>query len=408
MVAGTMAAAAQSSTNSPYTRYGLGDLSNNAFTNNVAMGGIGYGLRDQSHINMMNPASYSAVDSLSFMFDVAMSLKSSNYQENGFKSNAKNASFDNLAMQFRLHPRLGMVIAFTPYSTVGYSFSTTSPVEGVSDVTATNAFSGNGGLQQITAGLGFKILDNLSIGVNGGYLYGSMTYQSSIGFNTTSDQTNVYNTTDVKSYVVNFGLQYTQKINKNDNITLGLVYDLGHTLNSTSTKGIQVTDNSNYYSTKEEVFQNGYGVPHSFGAGLAHKHKNNLTVGVDYSLQKWSDVKYDNRTDCYNDRTRVAAGAEYLPNAIGRSYLERIRYRVGAYYATPYLRLPQYDGPKEYGVSAGFGLPLYLFQRNTILNITGQYVRVSPSISNMLSENRFVLKIGLTFNERWFMKWKVN
>lgn len=407
-MAGSITAAAQSSTNSPYTRYGLGDLSNNAFTNNVAMGGIGYGLRGKSHINMMNPASYSAVDSLSFMFDVAMSLKSSNYKENGFKSNAKNASFDNLAMQFRLHPRLGVVVAFTPYSTVGYSFTTTSAVEGSDNITATNAFSGDGGLQQITAGLGLKIFDNLSVGFNAGYLYGSMTYQSSVGFNTTSDQTNVYNTIDVKSYVANFGVQYTQKINKNDNVTLGLVYDLGHTLNSTSVKGIQVTDNSQYYSTKEETINDAYGIPETFGAGLAYNHKNNLTVGVDYTLQKWSGAKYDNRLDYYEDRTKIAAGAEYMPDPLGRSYLKRIRYRVGAYYATPYIKMPQCSGPKEYGISAGFGLPLYLYQRSTILNITGQYVRVAPSVTNMLSENRFMIKIGLTFNERWFMKWRVN
>ena len=59
------------------------------------------------------------------------------------------------------------------------------------------------------------------------------------------------------------------------------------------------------------------------------------------------------------------------------------------------------------GVSAGFGFPLYLFQKHTMLSITGQYVRVSPSISRMLSEDRFVIKLGLTFNERWVMKWRV-
>ena len=66
------------------------------------------------------------------------------------------------------------------------------------------------------------------------------------------------------------------------------------------------------------------------------------------------------------------------------------------------------DGATEFGVSAGFGLPLQLYQRNSILSITGQYVRVKPSVTGMLSENRFVIKLGLTFNERWFMKWRVN
>ena len=125
-VAGSAAVCAQTSTNSPYTRYGLGDLSDQAFANNAAMGGIGYGLRNSLNINTMNPASYSSVDSLSFMFDIGMSLKSSNYREGGINSNAKNSSFDYVAMQFRLHPRLGIAFGFTPYSTVGYKFGKTS------------------------------------------------------------------------------------------------------------------------------------------------------------------------------------------------------------------------------------------------------------------------------------------
>ncbi len=408
MLGSCLTAIAQSSTNSPYTRYGLGDLSDRGFANNAAMGGVGYGMRYSGNINLTNPASISSVDSLSFMFDLGMSLKSSNYKENGISSNAKNSSFDYIAMQFRLHKRLGFAIGFTPFSNVGYNFSTTTPVEGNEDYTATNTFYGDGGLQQVTAGLGFKILDNLSIGASAGYIYGSLDYQSSVAFNTNSDQTIVYNSVRVKSYVADFGLQYTQKVGKEDNLTLGLVYGLGHVLGSTDTRGIQVTDNENYSVTNETVLKDAYGIPHTFGAGLAYTHKDNLTIGADYTLQKWSSVKYQNLDNMYKDRTKIAIGAEFLPNPLGRNYLQRIRYRVGFNYATPYLKLPQYEGPSEYSISAGFGFPLNVFQYKTILSLTGQYVRVKPSVSNLLSEDRFVIKLGLTFNERWFMKWKVN
>ena len=239
-VAGSAAVCAQTSTNSPYTRYGLGDLSDQAFANNAAMGGIGYGLRNSLNINTMNPASYSSVDSLSFMFDIGMSLKSSNYREGGINSNAKNSSFDYVAMQFRLHPRLGIAFGFTPYSTVGYKFGKTSSIEG-SDVTITNVFYGEGGLQQIFGGLGFKILDNLSIGANAGYLYGDINYQTAASFSNRGDQTITYNNLSVKSYNVSFGLQYTQPFNKDNSLTIGLVYGLGHNMNSTEVKGIQVT-----------------------------------------------------------------------------------------------------------------------------------------------------------------------
>lgn len=405
---GAVAANAQSSTNSPYTRYGLGELSDQAFAHNAAMGGIGYALRSSEQINVMNPASYSAVDSLSFMFDIGMGLKSSNYQENGYKTNAKNASFDYLAMQFRLHPRVGFAVGFTPYSNVGYKFSRTSDIENSDDVTLTNTFYGDGGLQQIFGGIGFKILDNLSIGANVGYLYGEIDYQTLATLSNGGDQTTTYNNISINSYIANFGLQYTQKLSKTDKVTLGLVYGLGHDLKSTETKGIQVTDGSSYSELTEETIKDSYGIPSTFGAGLTWQHKQNLTVGADYTLQQFENVKYDNSTDFYKNRTRIGAGIEYMPSLYGRNYLSRIRYRAGAYYSSSYMKLPEYDGPKEWGVSAGFGLPLHLFQRNTVLSITGKYVRVLPSVKGMLSENRFVLKLGLTFNEHWFMKWRVN
>ena len=141
---------------------------------------------------------------------------------------------------------------------------------------------------------------------------------------------------------------------------------------------------------------------------MSYIRNNKLTIAADYTLQKWSSAQYYSPSDMYKDRTKIALGAEFLPNPIGRNYLQRIRYRIGANYSTPYLNLPQYEGPSEYSISAGFGFPLYLFQRSTILNLTGQFVRVNPSVSNMLSENRFVIKLGLTFNEHWFMKWRVN
>ena len=407
-IMGAVAANAQSSTNSPYTRYGLGELSDQAFAHNAAMGGIGYALRSSEQINVMNPASYSAVDSLSFMFDIGMGLKSSNYQENGYKTNAKNASFDYLAMQFRLHPRVGFAVGFTPYSNVGYKFSRTSDIENSDDVTLTNTFYGDGGLQQIFGGIGFKILDNLSIGANVGSLYGEIDYQTLATLSNGGDQTTTYNNISINSYIANFGLQYTQKLSKTDKVTLGLVYGLGHDLKSTETKGIQVTDGSSYSELTEETIKDSYGIPSTFGAGLTWQHKQNLTVGADYTLQQFENVKYDNSTDFYKNRTRIGAGIEYMPSLYGRNYLSRIRYRAGAYYSSSYMKLPEYDGPKEWGVSAGFGLPLHLFQRNTVLSITGQYVRVLPSVKGMLSENRFVLKLGLTFNEHWFMKWRVN
>lgn len=408
-------AAAQSSTNSPYTRFGFGDLSDQVFTSNAAMGGVGHALRSSRHINTMNPASYTSVDSLSFMFDLGFSMKSSNYEENNIKSNARNSSFDYLAIQFRLHPRVGMVVGFTPFSTVGYNFSSTEQIAGSNNVSVTNTFYGDGGTNTVFAGLGFKILKNLSIGANIGYLFGNQEYNTTATLSNGGDYTINYTNLNIKSYKLDIGLQYTQPLNKNNNITLGLTYGLGHNLNSTEVEGTQVTDGSSFTATSEKTYNNRYSIPSTYGIGLSYQYKNNLTVCVDYTLQEWSKANLPQKFGIYKNRSKIAAGVEYTPNHIGRNFLERISYRAGAYYSSPYMKIPNgsdnssfSDSAKEIGVSAGFGFPLTLFQRKTVLSITGQYINLSPSSKNLMSENRFVLKIGLTLNEPWFMKWRVN
>ena len=59
--------------NSPYGRYGFGVLSNPSLGASEAMGGISYGLRRSQQVNPGNPASYSELDSLTFIFDLGVS-----------------------------------------------------------------------------------------------------------------------------------------------------------------------------------------------------------------------------------------------------------------------------------------------------------------------------------------------
>ena len=407
---GVLTAAAQSSINSPYTRYGLGDLIDPVSTNNAAMGGLAYGLRNSAHINVMNPASYTSVDSLSFMFDVGFSLNSSNYKENGIKANAKNSTFDYLTMQFRLHKRLGMVMGFIPYSNVGYNFENTYKIENSDNKYITNYFSGDGGMQQIFAGLGFKITNNLSIGANFGYLYGNIKY-STTGVPEGAAYTINYNRISIDSYKFDFGVQYTQPLNSKDELTIGLTYGMGHKLNSVEKVGTQLTNGEELNNLTEKAYYDAYSIPHTFGLGAVYSHDKKIKAGLDYTFQKWEGVNCNQEINdySYNNRSKVAAGLEYLPNPLSRNYLGRISYRIGASFQNSYLKLPSgINGPKECSASFGFGFPLKLYQRNSVLSLTGQYTRVNPAVKDMLSENRFTIKIGLTFDERWFMKWRVN
>ncbi len=403
---------AQTSTNSPYTRYGFGQLSDQNFGNSQAMGGISYGLRNGLHVNASNPASYSAVDSLTFIFDAGLSLQNANFKEGNIKTNAKNSSVDYIAAQFRLAKGLGFAAGFLPYSTVGYSISRNNIVttdEYGATTTATQTFNGDGGLQQVFFGLGYNVFKGLSVGANFSYLYGDISHTSA----TTFSNANAFSSArthkiDVSDYKLDFGLQYTQQLKEKHVLNIGATYSYGHELNSTGYEYIEKYSNSTLATQSVDTIQNAFAIPHTFGLGATYVYDNRLTVGADYSLQKWEDAKFFNEKNAFQNRTKISVGAEYLPNPIGRNYLSRVRYRVGAYYSSPYAKIDGKDGNREYGVSFGFGFPLTSYQSRSILNISGQYVKVSPKVKGLLEENYLRINISLTFNERWFMKWKVD
>ena len=408
MVTGT--AIAQNNTNSPYTRYGYGDLSDQSFGNSKAMGGIAFGLRDGAQINPLNPASYTAIDSLTFLFEGGVSLQNMNISGSGVKLNAKNSSFDYLAMQFRLHPRIAMSIGLLPFSNVGYSVSDSKVDNGVSQ---TRSFTGDGGLHQLYGGIGVKVLKNLSLGVNASYFWGDITRTRTIIYPATSESYSYIQQmgVSISDYKLDFGTQYTLDFNKKHSMTIGAVFSPKHKLNNDYTVTTQVsTTNSNNLDATLEL-------PNTFGVGFTYNYDKRLTVGADYSLQQWSKTKFGvntsddavredfNETYTYCNRHKVSVGAEYIPNLMGRSYLSHIKYRLGAYYTTPYYKIGGKEATREYGVTAGFGLPVP--RSRSILSISGQFVRISGQESAFVNENIFRVSIGLTFNERWFFKRRV-
>lgn len=116
---------------------------------------------------------------------------------------------------------------------------------------------------------------------------------------------------------------------------------------------------------------------------------------------------YQLKSGMLKDMHRVNVGAEFVPSANSVKFFKRVRYRIGAGYTTPYYYINSGDGPKEYHVSLGFGIPIINnYNHRSILNISAEWNR--RSATNLVKENTFRINVGLTFNERWFAKWKVD
>jgi len=416
----TGSAYAQSGTNSPYSQYGLGVLSDQTSGFNRGMNGLGLGFREGNQVNYQNPASYSAMDSLTFILDAGVSGQITNFDEDGNKKNANNAVFEYAVAGFRLAKHLGVSFGVVPFTNIGYNYSNTQYVDGNKTTYYTNTYSGSGGLHQVYLGMGWEIFKGLSLGVNGSYLWGNYTRSLVNSYSDSYVNTlSKYYTANVHNYKLDFGLQYTLRFSKKDALTIGATYGYGHKLSADPVCTIQTYNSQTGVSdTARFVVKDGLEIPNTYGVGLAWNHANKLKFGVDYSLQKWSETEFpqysvtnDNaqyqlQSGLFKDRHKVIAGFELCPGRNSRKFVNRIRYRAGVSYATPYLIINGQDGPKEYGASVGLGIPIMnAYNNRSFLNISAQWVR--QDTKTFITENTFRINIGLTFNERWFAKWKV-
>lgn len=392
---------AENGMNSPYTRFGFGQLYGLETGSNKGMGGTGIGVHNNNQINMLNPASYAAVDTLTFLLDVGASLNNTNLSEGQMKLNARNATFDYVAMQFRLMPRLGFTLGLMPFSNIGYNFSETRQVMSDDEgrVTATNTYYGTGGLRQVVAGLGYNPFAGLSVGANFSYIYGEILHHISNQYSDAYiDQYTKQYTADLSTYSIDLGLQYQFSAGKS-RYTLGATYRPGHTIDSEVLiiKTLSVSDS---------ISCPPMGIPTRYGFGFSYCYDERLTIAADYSMEQYSTVTFfDNKGI---DRHRASLGAEYIPEHLTRKLFRRARYRAGIHYATAHYTAAGNPGPTEYGATVGIGLPIMnRWNGKSIVNISGQYIHIRPNAPGMITENTLRINIGLSFNETWFNKWKV-
>lgn len=407
--------ASNTQTTSPYSRYGYGVLSNKGIGASKGMGGISYGVRGQN-VNPSNPASYSSVDSLTFIFDVGVSYTNTKLSEPGASQRDDNGGLDFLAFQMPLSKKIGLSFGFLRYSDVGYSFGS---VESISDVAYQKYYTGSGGLSQIYGGIAYMPFKNLSVGANIAYLYGDITRGSSVpqfGDNT------IYTSYKQRLLTINaakfdFGLQYQLPIfNNKKNLTIGLVYS--PQINpSARLEGI--TQNASTGDTISILKRKGVSakLPHTFGAGFTISGKK-LLFGADVTFEKWKDLDYPSdlddglsASDRFNNRWKVNAGVEYIVNPHDRNFLKRMRLRAGLNYSNSYLNAisssdGRVGGYNEYGATIGLGLPIRdaYTGRTSFINIAFEYSRLSPEFKSMIKEEFYGISLNLNLNDFWFMK----
>ena len=396
----SLVASAQMST-SPYSKLGYGLLSDNATGIQRSMGGVGYAMQNGRQINVMNPASYWGVDSLTFLLDMGIDVTNSWSKENGKHGYNLGGGLDYITMQFRLAKNLGGAIGVVPFSSVGYSFG--------GDIdNGTDRRIGTGGLSELFAGVGYQPFKGLSIGANFSYLFGTTTNTTTVEAVSTSQFTR---NLEVRDWNIKLGLQYGFNIARKSRIVLGLTYSPKKAMHGTAWGTIADVNQDKKVDTVASMpLKGNYELPHSFGAGISYNYDNRFTAEVDYTYQQWSKAKYtpinyfELPDTKWNDRWKIAAGLSYTPNPRG-SYLKRMTYRMGGYYNNDYMTVNGND-VRDYGVGIGFSFPA-LAGNKTLVNLGIEWKHRYTVPTNLIKEDYLNITLSVNFNEMWFWKNKI-
>lgn len=397
---------------SPYSAFGLGILSNMSCVENISQGGIGVGTRDNSAINITNPASYTAIDTTSFLFEGGIMGNYINYRSDDFNENVTSASLSHLIFGFPFTSWWKSSFGLLPFSKVGYEINYKTYNEDVGSILYT--FRGNGGLSRVYWGNAFQPLKSISLGLNASYLFGTIDRIQDISF----PDSNYLVNTEINNYVsvgdicLDFGIQFQKVLKKDIILVSGVTYRPNVNLSSKKnylaqtylgeiSNGVFYRDTIDEHSEKGTILY-----PGGVGAGFSFARDNRWLIAADYKFDKWKDFKSFGTSDSLVNSHVLAIGGHIILDYTSSSYLKRIEYRLGARYYQSYLKLRE-NQLKGFGITFGLGLPLRniaIKGSKSMVNIGVETGKRGTLNDGLIQENYTNIYLGVTIYESWFYK----
>ena len=426
--------------NSPYSRYGLGDLAPRTNIVTRGMGGFSAAYADPLSINFNNPASYSSflsyreekskkASSGRAIFDVGLNFENHNLRESNTteKFSSSNALFSYMQIGLPLKTNWGLNFGLRQISRVGYKIGhferLLDPDTGIPIDSTYTEFTGDGGSFLATTGTGFAI-KNFSVGVNFGYLFGKKEFSTKRAFlnDTVSYQSSNHTTkTSFGSIYLNGGVQYKFDLGKRLLLRLGAYGNLKQTLNaeqdilretfSRSTSGdVQLDSVFEQKNVKGKVIY-----PSGYGAGFIIEKKVDVQnnkfaswlVGVDVVQNNWDQYRFYGAPDLVSNNWELRVGAQIRPEP-KRNYFSNVAYRGGFFIGRDYIHVG--SNLPVAGLTFGMGLPLANYNalartQASIINLAIEYIKRGNN-DNILKENIFRVSVGLSLSDLWFVKRK--
>jgi hypothetical protein len=419
-VACTLFSFSQSSTNSPYSRYGIGDLQSGSFTNTIPMGGLYHAIQNDStapyYINASNPASHATVRLT--VFDIGYKHNTTELFTHQARFRSGQSILSNLSLAFPVAKWWGASFGLIPYSSIGYKIRDTARVDSIGKISF--AYEGEGGINQVYFGNGFRY-KRLYAGVNVSYLFGNLTYTSRDSFAAASTfyNTKYYKDSRISDFNYTFGLQYNYALKKNWQLIVGTTGTLATRIAVKKTEfaatykvdaGVENLRDTVLY---KHGIKDTITLPLSVGTGIVLKKTDRWIIGFDYSVQNWAAAKPSRPNSYLKNSTRLALGAQYIPNksaGVKDPYYKKIFYRMGIRYADSYVELKN-TTIKDYALCMGAGFPLRKYRvgemySQSIVNVGLEYGTKGTTEQGLIREKYFNIVVGITLNDRWFIKRK--
>lgn len=402
---------------SPYSFYGIGDLSTPGSAASRSMGGVGLGWNSPIAINTLNPASYGSINRQTALFHVGIEGQNYYLRSQTTKSSYNSFNVRDLGLQLPLAKGLGVTVGVTPYSSIGYRIAHSEDGADVwEDIGYVHyLYSGSGGINQFKLGLGYAVTDWLSIGARMIYYQGNITrnYQQTITPVTGSGHylgLSSNNQEHVSRIFADFGIQARLYSSDNRKLTLGATYNMGGKLNSKISEVIMhgpSFTSVGYDKVVNKEYRSKFRLPDIYAAGLYYQSPK-FSAGVDYYYGGWGVNGEDTALNVkYRNTSTVAVGLQYIPKPGDvRKVMTKWAYRLGARYNQYYMMING-QAINEKAVTLGVGIPLGTRGLNN-LDIGLELGTRGRATAGLVKENYFKISIGLSLfgEDYWFMKYK--
>jgi hypothetical protein len=385
--------------NSPYSLLGIGDLKDGFLNRTSGMASTGIAYRNNRYLILNNPASLSALDNQFFAGEIGVTGKFVNYA-GGPVSPTQNTSSDIIFGGFSLGTKIfkhwGSAVGLTPYSSENYEYGSVKPL-GYGGDAVPSYNEGFGGINKVYWANSYEFFHHLSIGITSSYLFGSINTKNILrdpagsGIYISKSDNTFYS-----NFYFDYGLQYYTAINKNWDVSIGLVYANPGELNTD--RQINVLNIDSIVIRNKETIGT-YKIPAAYGGGLALTKNKKYTFLADYRFQNWGIQTTNTGNYSYENSQRASIGFEISKKRVAyNTAFETSFLQAGLYYNKSYVII---NGKpiEDMGATVGFGVNA---RRSPLsLNVSLQYGIRGTTANNLIKENYAAISFIFSYRDFW-------